>query len=214
MDWFLYDNDLRHERVKASTTQEKMRVYLHNWGTVLLFYCTYGKYLHLVMFINKIKVVLFPKFENRWYCLYFFHKDLSFHKGHFSFPRPSFFGTLPRFKEFFSSLRLCPFFESLTSLLKEVGEKTFCITGCYIVFKDIISTYSHFNFLCFSRKKYLKKIKESMKEFHKDRLVWSNIEDCTAQKTKFPIKDFFSKFDTFTDKNSLMKNFIFCAGLI
>ena len=144
----------------------------------------------------------------------FFIKTFLFTKHISHFPDPLFFGTLHHFKEFFSSLRLCPFFESLTSLLKEVGEKTFCITGCYIVFKDIISTYSHFNFLCFSRKKYLKKIKEGMKEFHKDRLVWSNIEDCTAQKMKFPIKDFFSKFDTFTDKNSLMKNFIFCAGLI
>ena len=36
----------------------------------------------------------------------------------------------------------------------------------------------------------------------------------TAQNTKFSIKDFFSKFDPYLLKESLVENFIFCAVLI
>ena len=51
----------------------------------------------------------------------------------------------------------------------------------------------------------------------------SSIGDCTAQKIKFSIKDFFSKCDQIRSflriwshllKKSLMKNFIFCAVLL
>ena len=50
-----------------------------------------------------------------------------------------------------------------------------------------------------------------------------NRKSCTAQKTKFSIKDLFSKFDQICSflriwaqllKKSLMKNFIFCAVLL
>ena len=41
----------------------------------------------------------------------------------------------------------------------------------------------------------------------------ANVTLCTAQKIKFSIKDFFSKYDQIRRKlkKSLMENFIFCA---
>ena len=103
---------------------------------------------------------MFLKFEKRWCCLYFFHKDpFFFAKRPFFFAKPFFFfsdishfslplflASLPILKNFFASLCLCPLFESSIPLLKGVGEETICITGCYVeFFKHIYSIYSHFN---------------------------------------------------------------------
>ena len=129
-----------------------------------------------VVCIFFIKTLFFRK------ATFFFRKAFFFLFKHLPFLPPPFFGIPPHFKEFFASLCLCPLFESFIPLLKGVGEETICITGYVEFFKHIYSIYSHFNPSTSDERNIKKKIEENMKEFHKDQLVWSNIEDCSAQK--------------------------------